>query len=304
MDLLSSRPLREGSRGGRSEFSWETVKTDKDRENYLGHSLMAPVGRWQQGRDLAWYAKGGDDQSNNADSERARRAEELRKIKETEEDALAKALGLPVKSRSRETEEKALSGEEIRRAVGSVTADDDLEQGKGVGYGKGGFSAMRSGEKWEKVEPQGSQPFGENKPYTRPLLPGRGLPMNQQERFEQERHQKHRNQKHRRRPSREPEKLRTRRDSSRSRERKPRSTYEGEKHSSRRHTHERSASPLRRKRSRSRSRSRDHHRVRGEERRRNAYGGDRERPSRPGWGSRRRDRSFDRGRDRDYRSGR
>ena len=90
-----------------------------------------------------------------------------------------------MKPGSQETGEKTLSGEEIRMAIGSVTADDDLEQGKGVGYGRGGFSAMRSGEKWEKVEAQGPQPFWENKPYTRPLLSGRGLPMNQQERFEQ-----------------------------------------------------------------------------------------------------------------------
>ncbi|RPB20786.1 hypothetical protein L211DRAFT_762832, partial [Terfezia boudieri ATCC MYA-4762] len=93
MDLLSSRPLREGSRGGRSEFSWEAVKGDKDRENYLGHSLMAPVGRWQQGKDLTWYAK--DNKSQAADEERARRIEELRKVKEAEEDEMARALGLP-----------------------------------------------------------------------------------------------------------------------------------------------------------------------------------------------------------------
>lgn len=32
-----------------TEFKWDDVKVDKHRENYLGHSIKAPVGRWQKG---------------------------------------------------------------------------------------------------------------------------------------------------------------------------------------------------------------------------------------------------------------
>jgi hypothetical protein len=35
-----------------AEFNWDDVKGDKHRENYLGHSLKAPVGRWQKGKNL------------------------------------------------------------------------------------------------------------------------------------------------------------------------------------------------------------------------------------------------------------
>jgi hypothetical protein len=41
MDLLSGLRKGDSSRGGRAEFKWSDVKDDKDRENYLGHSLMA-----------------------------------------------------------------------------------------------------------------------------------------------------------------------------------------------------------------------------------------------------------------------
>lgn len=32
-----------------TEFKWDDVKNDKYRENYLGHSVHAAVGRWQKG---------------------------------------------------------------------------------------------------------------------------------------------------------------------------------------------------------------------------------------------------------------
>ncbi|GAA5946173.1 hypothetical protein JCM3775_006305 [Rhodotorula graminis] len=83
-------PTRGGTRGGQGDFKWTDVANDKDREFYLGHSLNAPVGRWQNGKDLTWYNK---DKRGDVDEQERLRREELKKVKEAEEDALAEALG-------------------------------------------------------------------------------------------------------------------------------------------------------------------------------------------------------------------
>ncbi|KAL8645189.1 MAG: hypothetical protein Q9210_006850 [Variospora velana] len=129
MDLVAG-VRKEGSRGGRDAFKWEDVKDDQHRENYLGHSLMAPVGRWQKNKDLSWYAKG--DNSQAATDAAAARAEEIRRIKEAEQDALSEALGFPVQPRLRDNQ---LAGQkEVEKAL-KETAEGDEEGGKGVGFG-------------------------------------------------------------------------------------------------------------------------------------------------------------------------
>ena len=94
-------PTRGGTRGGKDQFKWDDVKTDKDRECYLGHSVMAPVGRWQQGKDLTWYAK-------DKNSKKKVKSE-FQTAKDLEEKALMAALGYKVVDREEKSEENESS---------------------------------------------------------------------------------------------------------------------------------------------------------------------------------------------------
>ncbi|KAG6817179.1 hypothetical protein H0H87_011881 [Tephrocybe sp. NHM501043] len=78
-------PVRGGTRGGQAEFKWSDVSADKDRENYLGHSINAPTGRWQKNKDVHWY-------NRDKGQTQTERDEEIRKVKDLEADALAVAL--------------------------------------------------------------------------------------------------------------------------------------------------------------------------------------------------------------------
>lgn len=88
------------------------------------------MGRWQKNKDLSWYAKG--DTSQAATDAATARAEEIRRIKEAEQDALSEALGFPIQPHVRDSQ---LAGQkEVEKAL-KETAEGDEEGGRGVGFG-------------------------------------------------------------------------------------------------------------------------------------------------------------------------
>lgn len=155
-------PVRGGSRGGADQFNWDDVKDDKYRENYLGHSLRAPVGRWQKGKDLTWYAK--DPKAQGTEARAAARESELAAAKKAEEEAMLSALGFSVPAKPTH---QPLSREEVTEALRrSDSKRDDFETDRVSGVGtnaRGDFSSRgkRSHEGVQFVSPGPPRPHGD-----------------------------------------------------------------------------------------------------------------------------------------------
>jgi hypothetical protein len=134
MDLVQT-VRKEGSRGGTGDFKWSDVQASSHREHYLGHSIMAPTGRWAKGKDLTWYAKGDKDDEEAAASEADARKAEIKRIKEAEQDAMARALGLPVPDRSNPNNQELGQRKDVEKVLKGAAGGDDTE-GKGIGFGR------------------------------------------------------------------------------------------------------------------------------------------------------------------------